>query len=194
VDDSKKERMTQAVDNAKKERTIRVVDDSNKERTLESLQSSDTVPEEPKLGSTIQEQRKVLLEQQRQKRVEREKQMGLHKNVSSETPLKPAISRGLNSKRNGAPKHVRFSDDKKVLFGLPFHVVNMYYTQVGQVAKKIKLDEETLVSSQEITMARSASPIHIRPSMLNLDDLPEELIPVHQEKIKQQVCNSNRHI
>ena len=59
------------------------------------------------------------------------------------------------------------------------------------MAKKIKQDEDTLSvpsGSQEMTKC-STSSIHIRPSMLNLDDLPEELISVHQEKIKQQVCN-----
>lgn len=64
------------------------------------------------------------------------------------------------------------------------------------MTKKVKLDEETLsvpISSQEVTKVRSTSPIHIRPSMLNLDDLPEELIPVHQEKIKQQVPNVINH-
>ena len=93
------------------------VDDSKEEKTS---QPNDAISEEPKQGSTIQEQRKALLELQRQKRFEREKQMGLHKDVSSETPLKPAISKGLNSKRNGTPKHVRFSDDEQVCFNVPF--------------------------------------------------------------------------
>jgi len=71
-------------------------------------------------ATNIQEQRKALLEQQRQKRFEREKQMGLHTsetNISSlETPLKPAISSGPKSAKvsSTGPKRVRFSDEEQV--------------------------------------------------------------------------------
>jgi len=153
-----------------------------------SSHSIDTTTEESKQG-TIQEQRKVLLEQQRQKRFEREKQLGLHKNVSSETPLKPAITKGSNSKRNSTPKHVRFSDNNQVGCVSKFSVyVTIVAVQVGPVPKKIKRGEDTLPVPSD-SQVRSSSPLHIRPSMLNLDDLPEELIPAHQERIKQQVSH-----
>lgn len=78
--------------------------------------------DDSKQGGTtnIQEQRKALLEQQRQKRFEREKQMGLHTNntnISSlETPLRSAISSVSKSAKivSTGPKRVRFIDEEQV--------------------------------------------------------------------------------
>ena len=50
--------------------------------------------------------------------------------------------------------------------------------------KKVKDENHLEISTNQ---GRSPSPLHIRPSMLDLDDLPEELIPIHHKKIKQQV-------
>ena len=52
------------------------------------------------------------------------------------------------------------------------------------MVKKTKDENHLEVSTNQ---GRTPSPLHIRPSMLDLDDLPEELIPIHHKKIKQQV-------
>ena len=87
--------------------------------TEQTTQDHKSVDESKQSGPTnIQEQRKALLEQQRQKRFEREKQMGLlsgEVNTSlSDTPLKPAIGGSKSSKTVSAVKRVRFSDEEQV--------------------------------------------------------------------------------
>ena len=82
---------------------------------VESVQEQVKDPYEVKQGATtnIQEQRKTLLEQQRQKRLKREMQMGLHasESTANNTPLQPAIS---GSKGTRIPKSVRFIDEEQV--------------------------------------------------------------------------------
>lgn len=104
---------TQKIDDSK-EKGNAVISD---QKETQDCKSSD----ESKSGATnIQEQRKALLEQQRQKRFEREKQMGLHisdsSNSSSDTPLKSAISGSKNAKvASTVPKRVRFIDEDEVI-------------------------------------------------------------------------------
>lgn len=143
--------------------------EDNEEKDTTSVQEHKSYSE-PKQGATnIQEQRKALLEQQRQKRFETEKQMGLHTSESNipstDAPPKSAISGSKGSKvTSGAPKRVRFIDEE----------------QAGPITKRSKEDNHLAVST-------GPSPLNIRPRMLDLDDLPEELIPIHHKRIKQQV-------
>ena len=55
--------------------------------------------------------------------------------------------------------------------------------QAGPIAKRSKEDNHLAVNT-------GPSPLNIRPRMLDLDDLPEELIPIHHKRIKQQVSLS----
>ena len=108
--------MTQKLEDNKEEK-----DTASVQEKTQDQKSSD---ESKQSGTTnIQEQRKALLEQQRQKRFEREKQMGLHTNdtttTSSDVPLKSAISGSKNAKvTSGGPKRVRFSDEELVRVSL----------------------------------------------------------------------------
>ena len=52
--------------------------------------------------------------------------------------------------------------------------------------KKIKL--ETVENSETASNDEAKKPVPIKRSHLNLDDLPPELLPKHQECIKKQVC------
>ena len=118
--------------------------------------------------------------------------MGLHTNdtkiSSSDVPLKSAISGSKGIKvASGGPKRVRFSDEEQVRisFTNPYNIFNvLFMLQSGSVVKKIKDENHLEISTNQ---GCSPSPLHIRPSMLDLDDLPEELIPIHHKKIKQQV-------
>lgn len=59
--------------------------------------------------------------------------------------------------------------------------------QAGPVVKKTKEDNQLEASTSQETRGHNPSSLHIRPRMLDLDDLPEELIPIHHKRIKQQV-------
>lgn len=112
------------------------LESNEEEKDAESVREQ-TKDHETKQGSTtnIQEQRKALLEQQRQKRFEREKQMGLHTgeaNISSsDTPLKSAIGGSKNTKVR--PKRVRFIDEE----------------QTDPVVKKVKDENNLEISTSQ---------------------------------------------
>ena len=61
--------------------------------------------------------------------------------------------------------------------------------QAGPVMKRTKEDNHLAVTTNPEKISSGPS-LNIRPRMLDLDDLPEELIPMHHKRIKQQVSLS----
>ena len=105
--------------------TQKIEDDKEEKDTMSTqgqIQDNKSTDELKQGGTTnIQEQRKALLERQRQLRFEKEKQMGVHTGEtsisSSDPPLKSSISGSKGTKAtSGAPKRVRFVDEEQVNF------------------------------------------------------------------------------